>query len=122
MSDIIKIRNGNNSWIGVPSMAGQKGDKGDTGDRGPKGDTGEQGVQGPKGPKGDTGDNGFSPVVSTVQTATGHDITITDVNGAHTISVENGHVELTQSDKEYLIESAVEEVISRYPPAETNNF
>ena len=37
MSDIIKIRNGNNSWIGVPSMAGQKGDKGDTGDRGPAG-------------------------------------------------------------------------------------
>ena len=114
MSDIIKVRNGN-SWIGVPSMAGApgpKGDKGDTGDRGP------QGEQGAKGDKGDTGDRGFSPTITVAKTSSGHNVTVTDINGTRTFTVENGHATLTESDRDYI----VQEVISRYPPAESNNF
>lgn len=94
MSDIIKIRNGN-SWIGIPTMAGAPGAK---------------------------GEDGVSPTITVNQTSIGHDITITDVNGTQTISVENGHAVLTPSDQEYIVDRTVQEVISRYPPAETNNF
>lgn len=102
---------------GPKGPQGAKGDKGDTGAQGPKGETGPQGPQGqqgvqgpkgdtgdtgpagPKGPKGDTGAtgpqgedgaDGFSPTVSVLPIEGGHEVTITDAQGAHTFDVMDG--------------------------------
>ena len=64
--------------------------------RGEKGADGQQGIQGEKGEKGDTGakgadgTNGVSPTITVTETATGHTITITDVNGTQSFEVLNG--------------------------------
>ncbi len=40
--------------------------------------------------KGEPGANGSSPTITTTQTQSGYDITIIDINGTRTISIENG--------------------------------
>ncbi|MBO5870850.1 MAG: hypothetical protein J6Q89_08885, partial [Clostridia bacterium] len=55
-----------------------------------KGDPGVDGKDGVDGKNGVDGKDGVSPTVSTKQTSTGTDVTITDVKGAHTFTVLNG--------------------------------
>lgn len=67
--------------------------KGDTGAQGPQGvqgETGPQGVQGPQGVKGDTGDDGISPTVSVSKVGKVTTITITDADGTHTATINDG--------------------------------
>ena len=74
---------------------GAKGEKGDKGDRGEKGDQGERGLQGVQGVK---GDDGVSPTVKTSKTGKVTTIEITDANGVHTATVNDGDsVEVVQS-------------------------
>ena len=83
---------------GPQGIKGDKGDKGDTGakgDRGEKGDQGERGLQGVQGVK---GDDGVSPTVTTSKTGKVTTIEITDANGVHTATVNDGEsVEVVQS-------------------------
>jgi hypothetical protein len=114
---------------GPQGLQGDKGDKGDTGEtgpQGPKGDTGETGAQGPQGPKGDTGeigpqglkgdkgdtgDDGFSPTVTISKAGTITTITITDANGPHTATIEDGDdYVLTAADKSDIADIVVQEI------------
>lgn len=89
---------------GIQGIQGEKGDKGDKGekgdtgakgDRGEKGDQGERGLQGVQGVK---GDDGVSPTVSTSKAGKVTTIEITDANGVHTATVNDGEsVEVVQS-------------------------
>lgn len=80
---------------------GAKGDKGDNGDTGAKGEKGDQGVQGLKGDKGEQGvkgDDGVSPTITTSKTGKVTTIEITDAQGTHTATVNDGEsVEVVQS-------------------------
>lgn len=91
---------------GPQGPQGERGEAGHTGEAGPRGPRGEPGIRGPQGPKGDTGEqgpkgdtgaqgpagsDGYSPTVS-VQTITGgHEVTITDAQGAHSFDVMDGN-------------------------------
>ena len=80
---------------GIQGPQGIKGDKGDKGDRGEKGDQGERGLQGVQGVK---GDDGVSPTVKTSKTGKVTTIEITDAQGTHTATVNDGEsVEVVQS-------------------------
>lgn len=68
----------------LASLKGEKGDKGDTGEQG------IQGIQGIQGVKGDTGDNGISPSVEISKSGKVTTITITDVDGTHTATINDG--------------------------------
>lgn len=82
-------------WRGAKGDKGDKGDTGDKGDRGEKGDQGDRGLQGLQGVK---GDDGVSPTVSTSKTGKVTTIEITDANGVHTATVNDGDsVEVVQS-------------------------
>lgn len=85
-------------WRGEKGEKGDKGDtgaKGEKGDRGEKGDQGERGLQGVQGVK---GDDGVSPTVTTSKTGKVTTIEITDANGVHTATVNDGEsVEVVQS-------------------------
>ena len=87
------------------SAVGPQGKKGDKGDTGAKGDTGEKGDKGDKGEKGDTGNTGatgaqgiqgvrgepgYSPTVEISKTGKVTTVTITDENGAHTATINDG--------------------------------
>ena len=60
------------------------------------GSNGEQGIPGVPGPAGEQGipgvpgSDGFSPVVSVTEIEGGHQVTVTDKDGAHTFDVMNG--------------------------------
>ena len=69
---VLKIKDSQGNWVGVPQI---KGDKGDTG---------------PQGPKGDSGTDGISPTVSITPITGGHRITITDADGEHSADVMDG--------------------------------
>lgn len=82
-------------WRGSKGEKGDKGDTGAKGDRGEKGDQGERGLQGVQGVK---GDDGVSPTVTTSKTGKVTTIEITDANGVHTATVNDGDsVEVVQS-------------------------
>lgn len=82
-------------WRGAKGEKGDKGDTGAKGDRGEKGDKGERGLQGVQGVK---GDDGVSPTVSTSKTGKVTTIEITDANGVHTATVNDGEsVNVVQS-------------------------
>lgn len=85
-------------WRGAKGDKGEKGDTGEKGDKGEKGDQGERGLQGVQGVK---GDDGVSPTVSTSKTGKVTTIEITDANGVHTATVNDGDsVEVVQSTGE----------------------
>lgn len=84
---------------GIQGEIGPQGPQGETGPRGIQGIQGPQGIQGEKGEKGDTGEQGpqgetgaagVSPIVTVIPSETGVIITITDVNGTTTATVNNG--------------------------------
>jgi len=84
---------------GATGPQGERGEQGPAGPagadgaQGPKGDTGEQGIQGPKGDTGATGPagaDGYSPTVDVQTTTGGHEVTITDAQGAHSFDVLDG--------------------------------
>ena len=82
-------------WRGAKGDKGEKGDTGAKGDRGEKGDQGERGLQGVQGVK---GEDGVSPTVSTSKTGKVTTIEITDAQGTHTATVNDGEsVEVVQS-------------------------
>ena len=82
-------------WRGSKGEKGEKGDTGAKGDRGEKGDQGERGLQGVQGVK---GDDGVSPTVTTSKTGKVTTIEITDAQGTHTATVNDGEsVEVVQS-------------------------
>ena len=75
---------------GDPGVQGEQGPKGDTGpqgERGPKGDTGAKGEQGDKG---STGNDGVSPTITTSKTGKVTTVTIVDVFGTHTATINDG--------------------------------
>lgn len=79
--------------IGPQGPQGEVGPKGDVGSQGPQGEQGiqgEKGAKGDKGEKGDQGEAGISPIVTVIPSETGVTITITDVNGTTTATVNNG--------------------------------
>lgn len=57
---------------------------------GADGKDGKDGVDGKDGTNGVNGKDGISPTVATEKTSTGAKITLTDVNGTHEITLENG--------------------------------
>ena len=93
-------------WLA--SLKGEKGDIGEIGPIGPQGPQGERGLTGETGPKGDKGDvgetgatgqpgrdgtngiDGISPTVSTSKSGTTTTIEITDKNGTHTATINDG--------------------------------
>ena len=80
---------------GIKGDKGEKGDTGEKGDRGEKGDQGERGLQGVQGVK---GDDGVSPTVTTSKTGKVTTIEMTDADGVHTATVNDGEsVEVVQS-------------------------
>lgn len=82
-------------WRGAK---GEKGDNGDTGEKGEKGEKGDQGERGLQGVQGVKGDDGVSPTVTTSKTGKVTTIEITDANGVHTATVNDGEsVEVVQS-------------------------
>lgn len=82
-------------WRGAK---GEKGDKGDTGEKGEQGEKGDQGERGLQGVQGVKGDDGVSPTVTTSKTGKVTTIEITDANGVHTATVNDGEsVEVVQS-------------------------
>lgn len=77
---------------------GEKGDKGDTGEKGEQGEKGDQGERGLQGVQGVKGDDGVSPTVTTSKTGKVTTIEITDADGVHTATVNDGDsVEIVQS-------------------------
>lgn len=77
---------------------GEKGDKGDTGEKGEQGEKGDQGERGLQGVQGVKGDDGVSPTVTTSKTGKVTTIEITDAQGTHTATVNDGEsVEVVQS-------------------------
>lgn len=82
-------------WRGEKGEKGDKGDTGAKGDRGEKGDQGERGLQGVQGVK---GEDGVSPTVTTSKTGKVTTIEITDAQGTHTATVNDGEsVEVVQT-------------------------
>lgn len=82
-------------WRGEKGEKGEKGDTGEKGEQGEKGDQGERGLQGVQGVK---GDDGVSPTVTTSKTGKVTTIEITDADGVHTATVNDGEsVEVVQS-------------------------
>lgn len=79
-----------NQTLNLVLPKGDKGDKGEKGDTGHQGDTGAQGPKGDKGDTGADGANGVSPTVTTSKSGKVTTITITDVNGVHTATVNDG--------------------------------
>lgn len=78
---------------GIQGVQGPKGDTGNTGPAGPQGLQGEQGPQGIQGEPGANGTNGvdgFSPVVTVIDIANGHRVSIQDSTTTHTFDVLNG--------------------------------
>lgn len=74
----------------LASLKGEKGDigpQGLQGIQGEKGETGNQGIQGEVGPQGEAG---ISPIATVISTETGITITITDINGTTTATVNHG--------------------------------
>lgn len=109
-------------WRGEKGEKGEKGDTGEKGEQGEqgvqglKGDKGEQGIQGEQGVKGERGekgdqgerglqgiqgvkgDDGVSPTVTTSKTGKVTTIEITDAQGTHTATVNDGEsVDIVQS-------------------------
>ena len=103
----IKGDKGERGEKGDKGDTGAKGDQGEKGDKGEKGDTGEKGERGEKGDRGERGlqgvqgvkgDDGVSPTVSTSKTGKVTTIEITDAQGTHTATVNDGEsVEVVQS-------------------------
>lgn len=56
---ILKIKNEQGKWEGIPAIIGPKGDPG------AQGLEGKQGIQGPIGPQGPAGADGYTPVRGT---------------------------------------------------------
>lgn len=84
---------------GEPGIRGPQGPQGERGETGPAGETGPRGPRGEpgiRGPKGDTGEqgaagaDGYSPTVDVQVITGGHEVTITDVQGAHSFDVMDG--------------------------------
>lgn len=72
------------TWAKIKGEQGIQGAKGDKGEQGAKGETGATGPQGAK------GNDGVSPTVSISKSGTVTTITITDKNGTHTQTVNDG--------------------------------
>lgn len=78
---------------GEPGIRGPQGPQGEQGIQGPTGPTGPQGERGPQGPIGPTGSagaDGYSPTVDVQPITGGHEVTITDAQGAHSFDVMDG--------------------------------
>lgn len=75
---------------GEQGPRGEQGIQGPQGETGPKGDTGATGATGPQGPTGPAGSDGYSPTVSVQSITGGHEVTITDAQGAHSFEVMDG--------------------------------
>lgn len=81
---------------GPAGPQGEQGPQGPAGPQGPRGIRGEpglrgpQGPQGPAGPAGPAGADGYSPTVDVQPITGGHEVTITDAQGAHSFDVMDG--------------------------------
>lgn len=78
---------------GIQGVQGPKGDTGNTGPAGPQGLQGPQGIQGEPGEPGTNGadgTDGFSPIITVIDIANGHRVSIQDSTTTHTFDVMNG--------------------------------
>ena len=87
VADTVQAKLDNGEFVGAKGDQGDKGDKGDKGDRGDKGDTGETGSTGATGA---AGQDGISPTVAVSKVGTIATVTITDRDGEHTFTVNDG--------------------------------
>ena len=71
-------------------LKGEKGDKGDTGSQGEQGLQGEKGEKGDKGDTGAKGADGVSPTITTSKSGKVTTITIKDVTGTKTATINDG--------------------------------
>lgn len=72
---------------GPQGPQGERGEAGPTGEAGPRGPRGVPGIRGPQGP---AGTDGYSPTVSVQSITGGHEVTITDAQGAQSFDVMDG--------------------------------
>lgn len=87
VADTVQAKLDNGDFVGAKGDQGDKGDKGDKGDRGDKGDTGETGSTGATGA---AGQDGISPTVAVSKVGTIATVTITDRDGEHTFTINDG--------------------------------
>lgn len=90
VADNIQAKLDNGDFVGAQGPKGDKGDtgpKGATGDKGEKGDTGSTGATGATGA---AGQDGISPTVAVSKVGTIATVTITDRDGEHTFTVNDG--------------------------------
>ena len=87
VADTVQAKLDNGDFVGAKGDQGDKGDKGDKGDLGDKGDTGETGSTGATGA---AGQDGISPTVAVSKVGTIATVTITDRDGEHTFTINDG--------------------------------
>lgn len=75
-------------WLA--SLKGEKGEQGIQGIQGIQGERGLQGEQGVAGQDGNDGVDGYSPTVAVSKSGKTTTITITDKNGDHTATIQDG--------------------------------
>lgn len=79
-----------NKWKNVGRIQGPKGDKGDIGAKGDTGATGPQGEKGETGATGPQGNPGVSPTVEITKAGKVTTVVITDANGPHEFTINDG--------------------------------
>ncbi|AWY06865.1 MAG: collagen triple helix repeat protein [Caudoviricetes sp.] len=104
----VQIAGGGDGAVVIPGPQGEKGDPGEPGPPGPEGPQGPpgadgrdgkdgadgapgpQGEPGPPGEQGPAGEDGFSTTVEITEIDNGHEVTITDRDGAKSFKVMDG--------------------------------
>lgn len=90
VADTVQAKLDNGDFVGAQGPKGDAGTTGPKGEPGQKGDTGATGPAGPTGAPGSPGADGVSPTVAVSKTGKVTTITITDKDGEHTFTVNDG--------------------------------
>ena len=90
MADTVQAKLDNGDFVGAQGPKGDPGTTGPKGEPGQKGDTGATGPAGPTGAPGSPGEDGVSPTVTVSKKGKVATVTITDKDGEHTFTVNDG--------------------------------
>lgn len=90
VADTVQAKLDNGDFVGAQGPKGDTGTTGPKGEPGQKGDTGATGPAGPTGAPGSPGEDGVSPTVTVSKTGKVATVTISDKNGEHTFTVNDG--------------------------------
>lgn len=90
VADTVQAKLDNGDFVGAQGPKGDAGTTGPKGEPGQKGDTGATGPAGPTGAPGIPGADGVSPTVAVSKTGKVATVTITDKDGEHTFTVNDG--------------------------------